>query len=122
MTNDQKQWGSGRWQSIHVTAAWADTPDKFKFFCGWIRNQVENLPCEFCIKHAKAYLDANPPEKAIDAFIWSWEFHNTVNRRLNKSEMEYSTAKQIYLYGNIKLCNQNCNNPDKIENTFSFIS
>ena len=108
MSAYNKDWGPGRWQSIHVTAAWADTSEKFKFFCSWIRDQVEHLPCQECIDHAKSYFKSNPPENAEDAFIWSWRFHNSVNRRLGKLEMEYTTAKQIYLENGIKACNKGC--------------
>lgn len=103
-----KEWGNGRWQSIHVTAAWVDTTDKFKTWCSWIKNQVKNLPCPDCVKHAEEYVKANPPESAEDAFIWSWRFHNTVNSRLGKPQMEYATAKQLYFDGAIKTCNSGC--------------
>jgi hypothetical protein len=108
MSRTIKESGPGRWQSIHVTAAWVDSTEKFKFFCIWLRDQIEHLECQECIDHAKAYLKSNPPEDAEDAFIWSWKFHNTVNRRLGKPEMEYTTAKHIYLEGGIKSCTQGC--------------
>ena len=122
MTGQSKLWGPGEWHSIHITAAWADTPEKFRFFCMWIRNQIENLPCSDCITHARAYMLANPPEKAEDAFIWSWRFHNSVNRRLGKPEMEYNTAKQLYLEGGVKTCKQGCGNNSSgpIQDTFNF--
>jgi hypothetical protein len=121
-----KEWGPGRWQSIHVTAAWADTSEKFKMFCTWIRDQLTHLPCEECTKHALAYLESNPPEKSEDAFMWSWRFHNSVNRRLGKQEMEYTTAKQIYLEGGMKVCGKGCDESvkkdviPKAEETFTF--
>lgn len=125
MSGQSKLWGPGRWQSIHVTASWADTPEKFKFFCSWIRDQIEHLPCQECIREARAYLASNPPEKAEDAFIWSWRFHNAVNRRLGKPEMEYTTVKQIYLEGGMKVCNEGCDegkntSRSQIEDTFTF--
>lgn len=104
----KEKWGPGRWQSIHVTAAWADTPDKVKFFNSWIRDQIEHLPCEECRKHAREYIRANPPEEAEDPFIWSWRFHNAANRRLGKPEFEYNVAKKLYLDGGITVCNEGC--------------
>ena len=34
----------GGWDSIHITAAWADEPNKIIFFSVWIRNLVNYLP------------------------------------------------------------------------------
>jgi len=106
MTLDKKIF-SGIWHTIHVTGVWADSSERFIFFCKWLRLQVENLPCEDCRKHAREYLQHNPPEKSEDAFIYTWRFHNAVNKRLGKPEMDYDTAKNLYLYGNIKQCT-NC--------------
>lgn len=121
-----KDWGRGQWHSIHTTAARATTTEKFKFFCSWIRDQLEDLPCEECTEHSKEYLKSNPPEKAEDAFIWTWRFHNAVNRRLGKPEMEYTTAKQIYLEGGMKNCKQGCGGgakpPTQVADTFNFRS
>jgi hypothetical protein len=122
-----KDWGPGEWHSIHTTAADADTSEKFKFFCTWVRNQVNHLPCGECTNNANAWFKDNPPEKAEDAFIWSWRFHNSVNKHLGKPEMEYNTAKQIYLEGGYKICDQGCDEGKKkatstpqVTDTFSF--
>lgn len=104
----REKWGPGRWQSIHLTAAWADTPAKVAVFNTWIRHQISNLPCEECRMHASQYLEANPPEDAEDPFIWSWQFHNTVNRRLGKPELEYRVARDMYIHGGIRSCTQGC--------------
>lgn len=115
MISSNKEWGPGRWQSIHVTAASSVTSQKFRIFCEWIRDQIDHLPCSECTDHAKEYLEHNPPEKSEDAFIWTWRFHNTVNRRLDKPEMEYTTAKQIYLEGGLKVCSEGCDEGKKKE-------
>ena len=110
MTVLSKQaFGPGVWHSIHVTGAWADNVEKFNFFCRWVRNQIENLPCQDpCAKDARIYFLSDPPEKAEDAFVWSWRFHNSVNRKLGKPEMDYSNARQLYLDGGIKNCHGEC--------------
>jgi hypothetical protein len=110
MAMSKFEWAHGVWHSIHITGAWTDSPDKFTFFCIWIRNQLENLPCFDCIEHSRQYLLANPPEKAEDAFIWTWRYHNAVNRRLGKPEMDYKTAKQLYLEKGVQKCNAGCGN------------
>lgn len=100
-------WGPGEWHSIHTTAADATTQEKFNAFGPWTRNQVKHLPCNECTDHANLYIHSKPPEEAEDAFMWSWRFHNAVNRRLNKPEMDYTTARQIYLEGK-GVCTGNC--------------
>jgi len=107
-TEQNSHWGRGEWHAIHTTAAWANTGRKHSFFCEWVRNQKEFLPCDECRVHMGLYLHSNPPEKAEDAFIWSWEFHNAVNRRLGKPEMDYTTARKLYLEGGIKVCDGGC--------------
>lgn len=124
-TQSKEIWGPGRWQSIHVTAAWANTPDKVKIFNMWIRDQIEHLPCEDCRNHAREYIQYNPPDHAEDPFIWSWRFHNAVNRRLGKPEIEYNIAKELYLDGKITICNEGCggsknNTEHEVSDTFSF--
>lgn len=111
-----KKDGPGIWHSIHSTAAWSDTSERISFFCEWIRNIREYLKCGECRGHMGKYLDAHPPEKAEDTFIWSWEFHNAVNRRLGKPEMEYNTAKKMYLQGEVRNCSKGCG-PDPTETT-----
>ncbi len=100
-------WAEGIWICIHLTGADATTVEKADFYCSWLRMIVANLPCGDCRNHAAEYLSipGNEPEMAEDCFIHSWRFHNAVNVRLKKPEMDYSTAAQIYLGGGVKsLC------------------
>lgn len=101
----------GRWDAIHLTGAWSDTPEKVNYFNGWIRHQIVNLSCEDCVRHSTQYIQMSPPEKADDPFIWTWEFHNAVNRRLGKPEMPYATARDLYLGGKIRTCTKGCGGP-----------
>lgn len=119
MIHDPNVWGPGVWFSIHTTAVWADTRVKSKIFYDWIRNIQATLPCMQCKEHMKKYLEDNPPEKAPDLFVWSWEFHNAVTRRKNKEEntkkpeMDYQTAKKLYINGEISNCTDDCKKPKK---------
>ncbi len=98
-------WAEGLWIAIHLTGADGTTVEKANFYCSWLRMIVANLPCGDCRNHAADYLIACPPEEAEDTFIHGWRFHNAVNVRLKKPEMDYSTAAQIYLGGGVKsLC------------------
>lgn len=111
------EWARGCWHSIHQTAVWADNKSKFNVFCNWVRYQIEHLPCQECVNHATKYLEDNPPERCEDPFIWTWRFHNSVNRRLNKVEIEYDVARQIYLEKGIKTCQSNCDQKH-VEDTY----
>ena len=104
----KKIWGPGTWHSIHTTAAWVDSMDKFKFFCTWIRDQLDKLPCPECTQHAQEYLMNYPPERTEDVFIWSWRFHNAVNQKLGKPELNYDGAKKLYLDPKSKTCTGSC--------------
>lgn len=85
----------GTWRVMHYTARWANTPDRQRFYSSWIRDQINNLPCQTCIGHAKNYVREHPPE-GEDPQIWTWKFHNAVNKRLNKPEMEWQTYTEQY--------------------------
>lgn len=102
-SSDMK-WAEGYWLIIHFTAAWATSESKFKFFCEWFRMIIATLPCLKCRQHAAEYAAAHPPEESDDAFYYTWEFHNTVSRRIGKPEMSYSTAAQMYLGNGMAPC------------------
>lgn len=108
MPSSKWGWAEGTWNCIYLTAAWADTSEKFDFFCTWIRNILANLPCGDCIKHGLEYMEKNPPEKADDPFIWAWRYGNAVNRMTKKPEIDYATHKKMYLEGGIKVCESGC--------------
>lgn len=103
----------GIWSSIQQTAAWFDLSkdippsEKNRLFGSWIRDQVNNLPCASCIPHGQEYIRLNPPEQESPS-VWCWRYHNSVNRRLGKPEMEWNTYKEIYLQGRNKICESDC--------------
>jgi hypothetical protein len=114
--------GPGIWHVTHTFAAWATTPERRVVFCTFMRTNIQpKLPCGECRGHAAAYIEANPPEKSPDPLIWSWEFHNAVNRRLGKPEMEWDTCKKMYADGDVLNCNQGCgdSSEDKVSGLIS---
>lgn len=86
----------GIWKSMHRTAAWVNSSNHKHFFSSWVRDQINNLPCQACITHAKDYLRQNPPE-GENASIWMWRFHNAVNKRLGKAEMKWNSYQNTYM-------------------------
>ncbi len=101
-----KYFGPGIWYVIHVEAIEASTTELIKSFLTNIELIVDQFPCQMCRFHAKEYLTKFPPrdmdiyvnknEESIGMFFWSWNFHNAVNRRLNKPHMSYRHAHDIY--------------------------
>ena len=85
------------WDQIHTKAASSTTHEKRTDFCSWIRKTSGSMGCCICKTHALQYIQNNPPENALNLFVWSWEFHNDVNTRLGKPIMDYATAAIKYL-------------------------
>jgi hypothetical protein len=85
------------WDNIHTKAAQVKTPQQHQEFCLWMRQIVSTMSCPSCRAHAQQYVLDNPPENAKNAFVWTWEFHNNVNQRLGKPQLDYGTAAIRYL-------------------------
>lgn len=58
----------------------------------WIYNLVKRFPCEKCRSHFEHHLKLNPISKNPDVSKWVWNFHNNVNRRLDKPIITYEDA------------------------------
>lgn len=86
------------WHKIHTTALQVSDLDRF---AAWIWAVAKDLPCSECKYHMLEYITQHPPTTAAGqerpAFYWTWQFHNAVNRRLGKTEVDYATALQSYL-------------------------
>lgn len=92
--------GPGYWSLIHSNAANA-TDDKKKMFFMAIMNHIRNtFPCGTCKGHINEYMKENPLEKVMHlddgCFLWTWKFHNAVNRRTSKREVPLEEAMKIY--------------------------
>jgi hypothetical protein len=95
------------WNTIHIKARNANTPEKKQEFIRYINYLATHFPCPQCVNHIKEYLVQHPIEsylnvkdgngKDIGLFKWSWEFHNAVNRRLGKAEMTWDKLLKIYI-------------------------
>lgn len=101
------------WLLMHKTAAWIDlstefTPvEKKKIFASAMKYQIGTLACGECIKHAKSYMESNPPESDV-ASVWTWRFHNVVNRRLKKPEITWNAYRGMYLEKGETVCTSGC--------------
>lgn len=104
---DPKVFGPGMWICIHTLALRATNDEKKKEYAVEVKAIIENIACDECHSHAVKYLKDNPVEKyfkirdsklgaEIGCFKWSWVFHNAVNKRLGKAQIDFSTALMMY--------------------------
>ena len=111
--HNQNYIGPGIWYKLHLDAAWADTAEKKKCVIEQIKNLQAKFPCNDCKIHFGNYIEMHPLESTINSnseslFLWTFNFHNTVNYRLKKKQISYDDAKKIF-YDNSIFCSADCN-------------
>lgn len=92
----------GTWFKMLIDASKADKSSREEkiIVCGQFRTLCEYFPCAHCKQHFKMRLLNYPPELVINdkdgLFMWTYEFMNSVNLRLNKPLYEYSITYSIF--------------------------
>lgn len=94
----------GIWFDLHLRSYIAKDLRQQKNFIKYLRETIKYLPCEKCSKHALNYISTNPPRvgTSIDhsgvpnMFVYMFEFHNYVNRRLGKSLADFQNVYEYY--------------------------
>lgn len=97
--------GPGLWFLIHKLAYELGDINKDKV-CSDIRVILAYIPCGECREHASKYIQAHPPEKSMNLFEWTVDFHNKANERLGKKVYTYREASDLYDENSI--CQQGC--------------
>lgn len=115
---NSKSFGPGAWLTIHILAYNAQTERDKKSFERDMKNICNGLKCGKCKEHCSQYLKENPIKdhwsqknkegKEIGMFQWSWAFHNAVNRRLGKKELDFDTAYYLYSDSPDTVCTKEC--------------
>lgn len=115
---DPKKFGPGIWFLIHHNAALAITQRKKEDFEEFMRDICANLPCLNCRSHCGDYLSSHgmgpywnkkdENGRDIGLFVWSYEFHNAVNKRLGKPLYSYDTAYGRYVRNDNAVCSATC--------------
>ena len=95
-------WGPSGWTMLHSMALEADRIDD-STFPDFVDSYIKHLPCEACKSHAQKYLLQWPVERPY--FDWTVQFHNAVNIRLGKPEMDPNGARDMW---NSKKCTLQC--------------
>jgi hypothetical protein len=100
---DKKRWGNSIWFTIH-------------WLCANVNDQMTHtqkinikallvclrflLPCGECRNHMSTYLATINIDRFLNTrynlYLWSWEFHNSVNIRLNKPTVDFKSSYFYY--------------------------
>lgn len=122
----QDKFGPGLWFMLHLNAAHAKTDIQKRAFIEQVRTLGEFFPCENCKKHFAKYISEHPITDAQylnqedGLFRWTWEFHESVNKRLGKPSVSYTEALSNFTNSHA-VCTEECGDDDdnKASNTFS---
>jgi hypothetical protein len=104
-TENPSVWGPSYWFTLHNSAIHYPlkaSPFFIERMKGFILGIPVMVPCEQCRDHATAYIEsvyqdldyiASGRDSLFKFFV---DFHNYVNKRLNKPEMSYQDAYNLY--------------------------
>ena len=94
-------WGPKFWYILHNGASsYSNNPSEHnkERMKGFIKGIPYMLPCESCFKHALSYIENTDVDKIVsnknELFLFFWEFHNDVNKRIGKQITPLSKAKK----------------------------
>jgi len=101
---DPNYWGPGLWMTLHtMTFDYPENPteEEKNNYRDFFHSLKYVLPCGVCRQHyAKAIEQTYPIDPALknrDTLTrWLVDFHNTVNKRLNKPIVSYESVKEKY--------------------------
>lgn len=99
-------WGPKFWYTLHMSSH--NYPEKaspiiVERMKGFIKAIPFILPCEKCKIHALQYIESHTDNLDMicsgqkELFDFFFNFHNAVNKRLNKPQMDYTVARKLYL-------------------------
>lgn len=96
--------GPGYWAMFTIRCLHSATEKDRKETINMIVNDIQSFPCiDPCRKHALAYLRDHPFED--DMVKWVMDFHNFVNRRLEKEEFDRKKLEEEW---KPKKCDERC--------------
>ena len=116
--NQPDVFGQGTWRTLHVLGLDANTYAKKMTYIHTVELILSSIPChDPCRKDSLEYLQQNPltnywglvaKGEDIGMFYWSVDFHNWVNRKLNKPEVPRDVAYRFYKYPGEFVCKEGC--------------
>lgn len=102
---DSRVWGPRYWYVFHMGAcAYPENPtfNERAEMKHYIQAVPLILPCSVCQQHAIKYLSvwSNSLDWVVSSrnnlFVFWWQFHNHVNKSLNKPELSFEKVKEMY--------------------------
>lgn len=96
-------WGPSYWNTLHfISATYSNNPNESvkTSMKNFIQTLPVLLPCRECQDNALSFLKAADLDKVVQSrkelFTFFFNFHNTVNQRLNKPSMKIEDALVRY--------------------------
>jgi Erv1 / Alr family len=103
MNLDPIIWGGSYWNTFHLISLTYESdpgPSVRETMKKFIETIPMLLPCTSCRDHAFDFLRSRDIDEAVSnrdtLFRFFFEFHNDVNKRLNKPLMSYKSAHEKY--------------------------
>lgn len=97
----KNEWGPRWWDHLHQRSIyWPQRPSPRQVLNEHVFLQAffQALPCPECAGHATEYYWRNYPNLQTNEqyHAWVFTFHNSVNARLGKKQMDYSDYQEQY--------------------------
>lgn len=97
--DNKKFWGPSAWATLHVLCMCYEST-KSEIFLRCIYSFMKLLVCIICSTHAQSLLQTLPLKNYLQnrdsVFKWSYDFHDKVNKRLNKKSPPYEYVYNFY--------------------------
>lgn len=93
-------WGPHVWATLHVLALRSDSTlgqHELDAFHQLLKSLEALLPCSLCKTHYKSYAATHDQPKLGQAFLWTVNLHNEVNKRLGKPTVTYEEARKTWI-------------------------
>ena len=106
MSSKPERIGPGWWINDHITSAYIDSDNAENEFIKSFKLRISIFHCQKCRTHATSYILNHRIEnykgmkdnkgRFIGMFVYIWEMHNWVNKRLDKPIIDLDTAYSMY--------------------------
>lgn len=109
--------GPGLWVLMHKRSRRLRTLEQQHQYIDFVKDICYGFPCKVCKGHCTEYIKNHPMEEYLDVymdingketllglFVWTWQFHNAVNARLNKPLMSWDTVYNLYTVSENLMC------------------
>lgn len=112
--SDPAKVGPGMWADLHIEGVHAVTDALKEAFIINTNAKCDGFRCKTCQPHFRAFIEIHPFKnywnikdskgRDIGFFKWTWECHNTVNKRLNKYQPSLEEAYEFWSNNEVGAC------------------